>query len=181
MEERGSIELRFDHCFPGAELGFKWTVLLGRERTLGMTVSTVVPMKGSNRKFAIDKVLSFLEECVSGSGDIVLTSDHKPAIEYLLQYIMDARGNETGSRRIVEESVIKSRGTNVRVERSAQTIEGQIRVIKIACEDRLGKKFEAKTNVNIVWQTMRVTWSTIRKLVRMVKRHMKETTFVLNM
>ena len=38
-EERGLSEYSFDYCFPGDEFGFKLTVLVGRERTTGMTLS----------------------------------------------------------------------------------------------------------------------------------------------
>ena len=55
-EARGLNEFNFDYCFPGDEFGFKMTFLVGRERTLGMTMATVMPMKGPTGKFVVDKV-----------------------------------------------------------------------------------------------------------------------------
>ena len=124
-EERGLNEFSFDYCFPGNELGFKLTVLVGRERTSGMAMATVVPMKGSTRMFTVDKVSEFMDECGSRSGDVIVKSDHEPAIEYLIKDIVDARGDEKGSRTIVEESPVRSKGSNGLVKRAVQTIEGE--------------------------------------------------------
>ena len=52
---RGIPEYSFDYCFPGNELGFKWVVLVGKERSSGAFMATTVPMKGGTGKFAIDK------------------------------------------------------------------------------------------------------------------------------
>ena len=43
-----------------------------RERTSGIAMSTLVPMRASKGKFAVDKLLSFLEECGSESGNIAV-------------------------------------------------------------------------------------------------------------
>ena len=146
-EERGLNEFSFDYCFPGNEFGFKLTVLVGRERASGMTMATVVPMKGSMGKFTVDKVLHFMTECGSQCGDVIIKTDQEPAIEYLMKDIVEARGNDKGCRTIVEESPVKSKGSNGIVERAVQTIEGQIRVMKLALEGRLGQKIDAEANV----------------------------------
>ena len=117
-EERGLNEFSFDYCFPGDEFGYKLTVLVGRERASGMTMATVVPMKGSSGKFAVDKALDLMIECGSGSGDVIVKTDQEPAIEYLVKDIVEARGDEKGSRTIVEESPVKSNGSNGVVERA---------------------------------------------------------------
>ena len=39
-KQRGLAEFAFDYCFPGNELGYKLTVLVGRERTTGMSTAT---------------------------------------------------------------------------------------------------------------------------------------------
>ena len=70
-DKRDLAEYSFDYCFPGNELGYKLTVLVGRERTTGMTMAAVLPDKGSTGKFAVDKVLEFIAECGNQSGDLV--------------------------------------------------------------------------------------------------------------
>ena len=146
-EERGLNEFSFDYCFPGDEFGSKLTVLVGRERASGMTMATVVPMKGSSGKFKVDKMLYFMTECGSQCGDVIIKTDQEPAIEYLMKDIVEARGNEKGCRTIVEESPVKSKGSNGIVERAVQTIEGQIRLMRLALEGRSEQKLDAEANV----------------------------------
>ena len=129
------------------EFGFKLTILVGREIASGMPMATVVPMKGSSGKLTVDKMLYFMAECGSQSGDVIIKTDQEPAIEYLMKDIVEARGNEKGCRTIVEESLVKSKGSNGIVEGAVQAIEGQIRVMKLAWEGRLGQKVDAEANV----------------------------------
>ena len=100
--ERGLPEYSFDCCFPGDELGYKLTVLVGRERGTGMSMAAVLPSKGSTGKFAADKVMEFLAECGSQSGDIIVKTDQEAAIAYLVKDIVLERGDEKGCRTIVE-------------------------------------------------------------------------------
>jgi hypothetical protein len=68
-EERGLPEFSFDYCFPGDEFGYRLTILVGRERTSGMTFATTVPEKGSKGKFVADRCLEFFAECGFRTGD----------------------------------------------------------------------------------------------------------------
>ena len=54
-KERRLPEHSWDYCFPGDEMGFKWTVLVGKERGNKSWMATAVPMKGGKGRFAIDK------------------------------------------------------------------------------------------------------------------------------
>ena len=60
--ERRLPEYSFDYCFPGDEFGFKWTVLVGKEKTSKSFFATAVPQKGASGKFASDKCIEFMEE-----------------------------------------------------------------------------------------------------------------------
>ena len=71
-EERGLSEHSFDYCFPGDQLGFKWTVSAGRERVSGMQFGTAVPTKGSSGKFSVDKAYEFIEEIGDSHADIIV-------------------------------------------------------------------------------------------------------------
>ena len=42
-DERDLSEYSFDYCFPGDELGFKWVVLVGKERGTKTFMATAVP------------------------------------------------------------------------------------------------------------------------------------------
>ena len=56
--ERNVPEYCWDYCFPGDELGYKLTVLVGKERLSKAWMATAVPMKGGMGTFTVDK--SFL-------------------------------------------------------------------------------------------------------------------------
>jgi hypothetical protein len=146
-EARGLPEYSLDYCFPGNEFGYHLTILVGRERVTGMTMAAVVPEKGSKGKFVADKVLEFITECGNLKGDIVIKTDQEPAIKYLAKDIVLERGNEPGCRTIIEESPVGSSGSNGVVERAVQSVEGQIRALKLALENRIKFKISAKSNV----------------------------------
>ena len=46
-KQKGLAEFAFDYCFPGNELGYKLTVLVGVEKGTGMKMASVLPSKGS--------------------------------------------------------------------------------------------------------------------------------------
>ena len=123
------------------------TVLVGTERGTGMKMATVLPAKGSSGKFAADKVLEFLAECGHQAGDIIIKTDQENAINFLVKDIVLERGDERGCRTIVEESPVASSGSNGGVERAVQTVEGQIRSLKLALEGRIGREINAEAAV----------------------------------
>ena len=47
-KERRLPEYSWDYCFPGDELGFKWTVLVGKERQSKMWMAVAVSHKGGS-------------------------------------------------------------------------------------------------------------------------------------
>ena len=97
----------------------------GREKHMGMIMAIVVPMKGSTGRFAVDDVLEFMRECGNRNGDVIVKTDQEPAIGYLVKDIQEARADESGTRTIIEESLVGSKGSNGIVERAVQTVEGQ--------------------------------------------------------
>ena len=134
-ENRYVHEFSFDYCFMGNDGGSKVTILVGRERTTGMTMATVVPAKGSSGQFAVLKVLDFVRLCGAGERDIVVKSDQEPAIEVLIKDLVQAR---RGAATVVEQSPVASSGSNGVVERAIQGVEGLVRTLKCACEARWG-------------------------------------------
>eukprot|EP00973_Karenia_brevis_P049965 6936775-Karenia_brevis.AAC.1 len=63
--ERKLPEYVWDYCFPRDEMGYKWTVLAGKERNTGTIMATTVPHKGGRGIFAVDRCLDFID----GNGD----------------------------------------------------------------------------------------------------------------
>lgn len=134
-EDRRVREFAFDYCFMGDDAGDKVTILVGRERTTGMTMATVVPLKGSSGQFAVLKILDFIKLCGAEESEAIIKTDQEPAIALLIKDVVQAR---QGVVTIVEKSPVGSSGSNGVVERAIQSVEGLIRTLKSACEHRWG-------------------------------------------
>ena len=145
-DDRKVREFSFDYCFPGDEKGSKITVLVGRERVTGMTMASVVPVKGTSGQFAAMKVLEFIRECGAAETEIILKSDQEPAIEALVADVVKTRGAKIT---MVEKSPVGSSGSNGVVERGVQSVEGMIRTLRSACEARLGIKIKPEEKIVI--------------------------------
>ena len=102
-------EYSFDYCFQADEFGYKMTVSVGVERLTGMKFATTVPTKGSSGKFAVDRALEFIAEVGDMDGQIIIENDQEPSIQYFIKDLMESR--ESG-RSILEESPVKSSGSN---------------------------------------------------------------------
>ena len=138
-EDRGLSEYSFDYCFPGGELGCKVTVPVGRERVAGTNFATTVPMKGSIGQFVLDKMMDMIDEVGDARQTIIIKTDQESSVKALIEDIVKER--EDG-RTVVEESPVGSSGSNGVVERAVQGIEGQIRVILLALEERIGRQVD---------------------------------------
>ena len=137
-------EYQFDYCFPGDEFGFKWTVLVGKERMSKSWFATAVPQKGASGKFASDKCIEYFEENGDGEGKIIIKTDQEPSIEFLIKDIVDDRKE---GRTIVEESPVKSSGSNGVAESGVQEIEGGIRAVLLGLQERIGRKIDRRERI----------------------------------
>ena len=138
-------EYNWDYCFPGDELGFKWTVLVGKERMSKSWMAAAVPMKGvGTGRFVVDKCLEFIAENGDGEGDIMVKTDQEPAIELLIKDLVEFR---RVGKTVVEESPVKSSGSNGIVERAVQEVEGKMRAIFLGLEERLGRKLDSRERI----------------------------------
>ena len=127
-------EVHMDFFFVGDEdQDEKLTVLVARERTTRMTMSTVAPSKGE-RQFLARRVQAFPQEIGADTGDITLKSD--PGARRCWQFLAMCRGivQRRGGRTVIEHSaVVDSKGNGV-VERAVKSIEEEIRVARSALE-----------------------------------------------
>lgn len=107
-------------------------------------MSTTVPAKGSLGTFACDKVMQFLDECGCSENDVVIKTDQEPAIEFLMKDVKEAR---TKARTLIEEAPKQSKGSNGMAERAVQAIEGMVRTMKSALEERVGRSIKAEAPI----------------------------------
>ena len=135
-KERGLSEYSFDYAFPGDEYGCKMVTLVGRERATGTVMATAVPTKGTTGRFEVDKMEEMIEEVGDTNVAMIVKTDQENAVRHVINKLVEAR--EDG-RTIVEESPVQSSGSNGGVERCVQGVEGQMRVMLIALEERIGK------------------------------------------
>ena len=122
-KERKLPEYSWDYCFPGNELGFKWTVLVGKERQSKSFMATTVPEKGRSGQFSVDKIMDFIDELGDTNRDIIVKADQENAMGHLLKVLVQER--DVG-KTICEESPVQSSSSNGIVERGIQESEGRI-------------------------------------------------------
>ena len=122
------------------EFGYKLTILAGKERLTKNWMATTVPCKGSSGKFGVDKCMKFFEEVGDRDKRIIVKNDQEASMKYLIGDLV--AGREDG-RTMLEESPVKSSGSNGTVEIGIQSIENQRRAVYFGLQERLGMKVDA--------------------------------------
>jgi len=142
-QSEGLHELHFDYMFMGPENqpGKTLTILVVKERRTKMVMATAVPSKSTGR-FVVERVGAFIKELGIDHLDIVAKSDQEPSIKKFVEDVGKSRGGSSG-RWITEFSPVKSSASNGVVERGIQSVQGQIRVLKDALEDRWKREISA--------------------------------------
>ena len=136
-QERGLPEVHFDYMFLGPQdaPGETRTYLVVREAETRMVMSTMVPAKG-REQFAVDRVLNFIDEIGYMHQDLIVKSDQESVVKALVEMVGKARAANGNGKWIIEHSPVRSSQSNGIVERAVQSVEAQVRVIKLAMESR---------------------------------------------
>ena len=129
-----------DYCFMGSETSVDkvLTILVARDRDSRMTCSTVVPRKGTTGSFAAKRINAFINEMGCEFVDVTIKSDQEPAIVALVDDIKKLRPEV---RTHTELSPVGSSQSNGVVERGIQSVQGQVRTMKSALENRWNISF----------------------------------------
>ena len=134
----GSVpEVHGDYGFFRDSRGAKGTtrtVLVLVDRTTGAISANVVPKKGAGGGFAVKQVCRDLRR-FGHRRKLLLRSDGENAIKDLLEKVAYVRASET----ILEHTPVGDSRANGRVERAVQSVEKQVRVLKLATENSVGK------------------------------------------
>jgi hypothetical protein len=138
-------ELHLDYMFVGDEgkAGETNTCLVMREASTRMTLSMMVPQKGKE-DYVVDRVIAFLEEVGCLHGDVVVKSDQESSIRSLVDSIGKLKVIRGSGRWIPEHSPVGSSASNGIAERAVQSVQGQLRVIRLALEKRYGVEISAE-------------------------------------
>ena len=133
------MELHLDFMFLGPKemAGETIPCLVVRELLTKMVMAAAAPRKSTGTYIA-KRVVAFLAEVGCMHNDIVVKSDQEPAICSIINEVGRLRAAAGGGRFIVENSPVGSSASNGMVERAIQSVQGQVRVMKLALERRLG-------------------------------------------
>ena len=124
------------------------TVITGKERKTGAYIAHVVPKKGVGGGWIVKQLIRDLHR-FGHRKKLLLRSDQEPAITDLMSQVADAREGET----LIEQSPVDDSRANGLAERSVQSIQKQVRILKLATERYLGTKFSV-THPCFPWLVM---------------------------
>ena len=103
-----------------------------------MTMSTVVPSKAVG-DVVTKRTVAFLRECGSEMAKITIKTDQEPAIVAIAEDVVRLRASNGADETISENSPAYSHQSNGVVERGVQSVEGMIRTLRSALEERMGE------------------------------------------
>ena len=112
-----------------------------------MTLSSAFPSKTTG-EFMARRVLAFLSEIGCLYGDVIVKSDQEPALISLVEDVGRRRAAVGGGRWICENSPVGSSASNGVAERAIQSVQQQVRVLKLALEDKWNMKIP---HTHLVW------------------------------
>lgn len=143
--EHSLSEIHLDFMFVGPKgaPGDTLPCLVAREALTKMTMSAAVPSKSTGTYIA-KRVIAFLREIGCEYNDLIVKSDQEPAIVSVISEVARLRAMAGGGKFIVEASPVGSSASNGVAERAIQSVEAQVRVLKLAVETRWGVEIPAK-------------------------------------
>ena len=112
----------------------KAKILVARDAKSRTCAAIPVPRKGvDSEDWSLKECLRFLE--FLGYTSVVIKADQERALAALLRKVRTHRGDQTQTMQ--EHSPVGDSKSNGLVERSVQTIQGQIRAMRSALESRI--------------------------------------------
>ena len=143
-----------ERCMLGEEHMSPMLVL--KESRHGLVKAMVVPAKGNAHTWIAKRCYQWIEGL--GYPKVIIKSDNEPSIVALVKDIMACRAEhrttevqdeaeeQTIMDMIPENSEVGESQSNGMVERAVGSIEGMVRTLKSALEDRIGEKIAPTSN-----------------------------------
>ena len=140
-------ELHLDFMFMGDE-GEDRTlaVLVAKERSRGMVMSTVAPKKSSGQWLG-KRVMAFMKEAGCEVEAVVVKTDNEPALAKVVEEIGRLRAAFGGQGMVVENSPVYSSKSNGFIERTIQSVQGLVRTWRSSLEAKWGVKLDAEHRI----------------------------------
>ena len=143
-DDDGVPEVHMDYCFLGGRSDEAQPVLVIRERDTKMLLSFLVREKGANDPYVIRRVMAFLTELGHTGNKVIIKTDQESPVRAVAAKIAAERQE---GRTILENSPVKSSGSNGVIERGVKEFEYQVRTMKSALDQRLGIKVKGDSNI----------------------------------
>jgi len=118
-------------------------MLAAKERLSKAVMCSVVPSK-STGEFIAKRVVAFMREFGCEMNVITIKSDNEPALVALVDEVVRVRAARGACKTNVEHSPVKSSKSNGVIERGVQTVQGMMRTMRSALEDRWQTKLEVE-------------------------------------
>ena len=153
-------EVHLDFMFVGDEGDDRMlAVLVVKERSRGMVMSTVAPRKSSGQWLG-RRVMAFIREAGCEVEAVVILSDNELALTKVVDEIGRLRAAIGGHGMVVENSV-HSRKSKVFIERTIQSVEGPVRTWRSSLEAKWGVKLDVEHKI-WSWLVVIVGWMMLR-------------------
>ena len=140
-------EVHLDFMFMGDE-GDERTlaVLVVKERSRGMVMSTVAPRKSSGQWLG-RRVMAFMREAGCEVEAVVIKSDNEPALTKVVEEIGRLRAAIGGQGMVVENSPVHSSKSSGFIERTIQSVQGLVRTWLSSLEAKWGVKLDLEHRI----------------------------------
>ena len=144
-------EVHMDFMFMGEEKSEKTLVMLvAKERSTKAVMSCVTPKK-SDGEWLAKRVMAFMREFGCEVEPVTMKTDNEPALVKVVEYIGRLRAAKGGTGMVVENSPVYSSKSNGYIERAVQSVQGMVRTLRSAVEEKWGVKLEIE---NAIWPWM---------------------------
>ncbi len=136
-------EVHVDYCFFRSRPGEESTpTLIIKDRESLAIAAHVVPFKGGDSEWTVRQVCRDLRKW-GIRGDLTLRCDQEPALVDLCNQVARQRQDDWNVRTFIENSPVADSQGNGFIEAGVKTIEGMVRTLKFAVEEKIQKKIEA--------------------------------------
>ena len=140
-------EVHLDFMFMGDEGDDRTlAVLVVKERSRGMVMSTVAPRKSSGQCLG-RRVMAFMRDAGCEVEAVVIKSDNEPALTKVVEEIGRLRAAIGGQGMVVENSLVHSSKSNGFIEGTIQSVQELVRTWLNSLEAKWGVKLDVEHRI----------------------------------
>ena len=138
---RGRPEVHMDYCFPrDSEGGVHAPTVVIKDRDTKAIAAHVIPFKGGDQEYAVQQACRDLRRwgIVGDATWVILRCDQEHALRDFANEVSKVRSKEgNGTRTFIEHNAVGESQSNGFIESGVKSVEGLLRTMKHAFEERL--------------------------------------------